>query len=189
RGEGWAASFWSLIIRNKRKYGGFTVHIGMVCMILGLVSYGYYQYKEDFILKEGQEVTIKNYRLKYTELTNFEKWNYEGVGALIDVYDSGKFRGVLRPEKRFYKTQEPSTEVAILSNIFEDLYLILGGWNRDGSITLTVVINPLLSWIWIGTGVVVFGTIWAVLPGRRKEDEINIIEKDIILKLKDAEDR
>ena len=189
RGKGWVASFWSLAMKNRRRYGGFTVHIGMVFMILGLVSYGYYQYKEDFILKEGQEVTIKNYRLKYTELTNFEKWNYEGVGALIDVYDSGKFRGVLRPEKRFYKTQEPSTEVAILSNIFEDLYLILGGWNRDGSITLTVVINPLLSWIWIGTGVVVFGTIWAVLPGRRKEDEINIIEKDIILKLKDAEDR
>jgi cytochrome c-type biogenesis protein CcmF len=182
-GKGWLSSFWRLVTKNKRRYGGFVVHIGMVFIVLGLVSYGYYQYKEDFVLKKGQEVTVKNYRLKYVDLTSFKKWNYEGVGPLIEVYNAGDFKGTVRPEKRFYRKQEPTTEVAILSSMAEDLYLILGGWNRDGSITLTIVINPLLSWIWIGTGVVLFGTIWAVLP-KRKKDEVDVLEKDIILYLK-----
>lgn len=186
-GKGWLSSFWSLVIKNRRRYGGFVVHIGIVFIVLGLASYGYYQYKENFALKEGQEFTVKNYRLKYVRLTSFEKRNYEGVGSLIEVYNSGKFKGIIRPEKRFYKNQEPTTEVAILSNIFEDLYLILDGWNNDNSIALTVVINPLLSWIWVGTGVVVFGTIWAVLPKRKRDDELDIIEKDIILYLKGIE--
>jgi cytochrome c-type biogenesis protein CcmF len=186
-GKGWLSSFWSLVIKNRRRYGGFVVHIGIVFIVLGLASYGYYQYKENFALKEGQEFTVKNYRLKYVRLTSFEKRNYEGVGSLIEVYNSGKFKGIIRPEKRFYKNQEPTTEVAILSNIFEDLYLILDGWNNDDSIALTVVINPLLSWIWVGTGVVVFGTIWAVLPKRKRDDELDIIEKDIILHLKGIE--
>ncbi|NOZ68234.1 MAG: hypothetical protein GXP46_03090, partial [Deferribacteres bacterium] len=152
--------------------------------ILGLAGYGYYQYKEDFNLKKGQEVTVKHYRLKYIDLASFEKWNYEAVGSLIEVYRSGKFVGTLRPEKRFYKKQEPSTEVAILTSLAEDLYLILGSWNTDGSITLTVVINPIISWLWIGTGVVLFGTVWAVLPRRRREEEVDILEKDIILYLR-----
>ncbi len=184
--RGWLSSFLNLVLRNRRRYGGFVVHVGMVFIILGLAGYGYYQYKEDFNLKKGQEITVKNYRLKYIDLASFEKWNYEAVGSLMEVYKSGKFLGTMRPEKRFYKKQEPSTEVAILPSLSEDLYLILGSWNNDGSITLTVVINPLISWIWIGTAVVLFGTVWAVLPRRRREDEIDILEKDIILYLRGA---
>ena len=183
-GRGWPASFRRLVSINRRRYGGFIVHIGMVFIVLGLASYGYYQYKEDFGLIKGQEVTVKNYRLKYVDLTNLDRWNYNSVGSLIEVYKSGEFKGTLKPEKRFYKKQEPTTEVAIMSGVSEDLYLILGGWNRDGSITLTVVINPLLSWIWTGTGVVLFGIVWAVLPTRRREDGVDVIEKEIIMRLK-----
>lgn len=187
--KGWPSSFLTLVTRNRRKYGGFIIHAGMVLIVLGLAGYGYFQYKEDFVLSKGQEVTIKDYRLKYTDLITRKKWNYEGVGSLIEVYNSGKFKGSLRPEKRFYKKreQEPTTEVAILTGLAEDLYLILGGWSRDGSITLTVVINPLISWIWIGTGVIMFGTTWAVLPRRRREEEAGVLEKDIILHLKGME--
>ncbi|HDH04247.1 MAG TPA: heme lyase CcmF/NrfE family subunit [Nitrospirae bacterium] len=187
RGKGWLSSFSALVTRNRRRYGGFVVHIGMVCIFIGLAGYGYYQYKEDFVLNKGQEVIVKNYRLKYAELTSFEKWNYEGVGALIEVYRSGKFKGTIRPEKRFYKKQDPTSEVAIMSGIYEDLYLILGGWNTDGSITLTVVINPLISWIWYGTGVVILGILWAVMPVRRRDEAVDVLEKDMALLLKGIE--
>ncbi|NOZ69131.1 MAG: heme lyase CcmF/NrfE family subunit, partial [Deferribacteres bacterium] len=59
-GRGWMSSFMSLVLRNRRRYGGFVVHVGMVLIILGLAGYGYYQYKEDFNLKKGQEVTVKH---------------------------------------------------------------------------------------------------------------------------------
>jgi cytochrome c-type biogenesis protein CcmF len=186
RGESWMSSFLNLITKDRRRYGGFTVHVGVIMMVIGLVSYGYYQFKEDFNLVPGQEITVKNYQLKYLGLRSFEKSNYSGLGAIVDVYNSGEFEGTLRPEKRFYRKQEPTTEVAIMDTFSEDLYLILGGWEQDNSITLTVVINPFISWLWIGTGVVVFGVIWAVIPRRKKEKEVDIIEKDILLHLQEA---
>jgi cytochrome c-type biogenesis protein CcmF len=186
RGESWMSSFLNLITKNRRRYGGFTVHVGVIMMVVGLVSYGYYQFKEDFNLVPGQEITVKNYRLKYLGLRSFEKSNYSGVGAIVDIYNSGEFEGTLRPEKRFYSKQEPTTEVAIMNTFSEDLYLILGSWEQNNSIALTVVINPFLSWLWIGTGVVVLGVIWAVIPRRKKEREVDIIEKDILFHLQEA---
>ena len=87
---------------------------------------------------------------------------------MVEVYNSAEYKGVLNPEKRFYKKAEPTTEVAIMNGLEKDLYLILGGWTNDQSISLTVVINPFLTWLWVGTGVVVFGTLWATLPMRRR---------------------
>jgi cytochrome c-type biogenesis protein CcmF len=137
-GIGWIQAFIGLITMNRRRYGGFLVHVGIIFLVLGLAGYGYYQYKEEFSLSPGQTIEVK----------------------------------------------EPTTEVAIMSRFREDLYLILKSWNRDGTINLTVIINPFLSWVWIGTGVIVLGTIWAVLPKRRRESEVSFVEKDFLLQLR-----
>jgi hypothetical protein len=41
-----------------------------------------------------------------------------------------------------------------------------------------VVINPLLMWVWAGTFVVIFGLIWGVLPGGRKDHELDSLTTD-----------
>jgi cytochrome c-type biogenesis protein CcmF len=181
---GWISSFIDLVTKNRRRYGGFLVHTGIVFMAVGLAGYGYYQFKEDFSVKPGQEISIKDYTLRYTGLRSSDKWNYKGVEAAIEVYDSGEFRGILNPEKRFYKKAEPTTEVAIMNGLEKDLYLILGGWTDEQSISLTVVINPFLTWVWVGTGVIVFGTVWAALPRRRRESEADIAARDFLLHIK-----
>jgi cytochrome c-type biogenesis protein CcmF len=151
---------------------------------VGLAGYGYFQFKEDFNLKAGQEITVKEYTLKYSGLRQSKKKNYEGVGAAIEVYKTGRFMGMLNPEKRFYEKAEPTTEVAIMNGLDKDLYLILGGWTNDQSISLTVVINPFLSWLWVGTGVITFGIIWAALPRRKREEESDVAAKDFLIHLK-----
>jgi cytochrome c biogenesis factor len=93
----------------------------------------------------------------------------------------------MQPEKRAYQRDKPSTtEVAITNNLKEDLYLILGSWERDSTISLTVIINPLLMWLWIGTGVVIAGIFWAVLPVRRKDLELNALATDYLVLLRSA---
>jgi cytochrome c-type biogenesis protein CcmF len=184
RGHGWLSSFAHLVTRNRRRYGGFLVHVGIIFMAVGLAGYGYYQFKEDFNLKPGQKITVKDYKLQYARLQSSTRQNYEAVSAIVDVYNSSGFIGTMGPEKRFYKKAEPSTEVAIINNTREDLYLVLSGWSNDQSISLTVVINPFLSWVWIGTGVVVFGTVWAVLPWRRKETKSSVVASELLLQLK-----
>ena len=64
---------------------------------------------------------------------------------------------------------QPTTEVDIHSGFFEDVYLILAGWEGDGSITLIAIINPLLGWVWIGTSVMLFGAIIAFTPRKVKQ--------------------
>jgi cytochrome c-type biogenesis protein CcmF len=56
------------------------------------------------------------------------------------------------------------------STLVEDLYIILSGFSEveQNQATLKVLVRPLVAWMWIGGFVIAFGTIVAVLPGRRK---------------------
>ena len=47
----------------------------------------------------------------------------------------------------------------------EDVYVILNGWEGDGSsATFTVYINPLTMWMWVGGLLIVLGTVVSVWP-------------------------
>ncbi len=185
--QGWITALFSFALKNRRRYGGFLVHAGIVFMVAGLAGYGFFQFKEDFQMKPGQEIKIQNYQLRYKSLQSVSGSNYEGGGAMIDVYRGGQFIRTLQPEKRSYQKDKPSTtEVAIMSNLKEDLYLILGGWEGDSTISLTVVINPLLMWLWIGTGIIILGVLWAALPVRKKDLELNSLTTDYLVLLRSA---
>ena len=63
--------------------------------------------------------------------------------------------------------QQPTTEVAIRRSVAEDLYLVMPAYElADQSMSLQVVINPLINWIWAGFSMLVLGTGIALLPER-----------------------
>jgi cytochrome c-type biogenesis protein CcmF len=183
--QGWITSLFSFALKNRRRYGGFLVHVGIVFMVAGLAGYGFFQFKEDFRLKPGQEIKVQDYQLRYKGLRSITGSNFKGGGAMIDVYRGGKFIKTMQPERRKYQKDETSTtEVAITNNLKEDLYLILSGWERNSTINLTVVINPLLMWLWVGTAVIILGVLWAALPVRKKDLELNSLAADYLLLLR-----
>ena len=53
----------------------------------------------------------------------------------------------------------------------EDLYMILGGVNEDGSTSIQAYINPLVSFVWVGGLVMVLGTIIALSDKMRLRRE------------------
>ncbi len=171
-------------VKNGRRYGGFLVHVGMIMIVVGLAGYGYHQFKEDFNMRPGETVKVGKYSLVYKGLHGDKEKTYDSVEAVVEVYDASGFVGVLKPSKRFYTKKatkaEPSTEVAILQRLKEDVYLILAGWEQDESASITVIINPLLMWVWIGTGVIVLGIIWCVLPRRRRDTELDTLTLDLL---------
>jgi cytochrome c-type biogenesis protein CcmF len=63
------------------------------------------------------------------------------------------------------------TEVAIHSSLTEDLYIILANLEEDGLAGFQIVINPLVSWIWIGGAVLLIGTLMAAWPDKRAQVE------------------
>ena len=85
--------------------------------------------------------------------------------------------GMLFPEKQFYPNQDqPSTAMAVRSTPMEDLYLILAGYDTDGSASLKVIINPLILWLWTGWVVLVGGTLIALWPDPREERAVARIQ-------------
>ncbi len=92
----------------------------------------------------------------------------ERLGELAVSVDGKEIDG-LYPAKWAYRRheQEPTTEVAIRRTPSEDLYAVLGGFDlADQSVTLQLVVNPLVNWIWFGFGIMALGTGIALLPER-----------------------
>jgi len=60
------------------------------------------------------------------------------------------------------------SEVAIRSTLHEDLYVILDNWNNNGTAAFKFIVNPLVSWIWLGGIVLACGGLFAFWPDRKK---------------------
>ena len=154
----------ALIGKNKRRYGGYIVHFGMVLIFFGFAGSGSFQFEKQMYMKEGESVQLKDYLLIFRGLESEETDGYTSVYTNLDIYRNGELVSQLKPEKRFYPKQEqPNTEVVIYSTFKEDFYVILAGWDDEGA-TIKVYINPLIIWIWLGGIVIVFGTLIAIAP-------------------------
>ena len=64
----------------------------------------------------------------------------------------------LKPENRFYPvTNSFTSEVAIDTNLFRDLYMVLGEGNLNDGWIVRIYYNPLVIWIWIGALTIFLG--------------------------------
>ncbi len=182
-GEGYALAFMHLVARNRRRWGGYIVHVAMV-MIYFAFAGAAYNVDERFHMLPGDVVEVTSpfghtYSLTYEGLTvSLGKGDrnllWQAIAA-VSVQQNGKQKPLMTTEKRMYVTGDlPMTEVAIRSTIREDLYLILsalddmeGAVNADANaqgIDLQVLIKPFVGWIWFGGLMLAIGTFVALWP-------------------------
>jgi cytochrome c-type biogenesis protein CcmF len=157
-----------LVGRNKRRYGGYIVHLAIVLICLGFAGNGFMKTRA-FVLEVGKETTIGRYTLRNTAVKVSDDGQKQMVTGHIAVFVDGKQIDMAYPAKWFFRRheQEPTTEVAIRRTLAEDLYIVLGGYDAaTQSATLEVHVNPLVNWIWLGFGVLALGTGIALLPER-----------------------
>ncbi|MGE5245425.1 MAG: cytochrome c-type biogenesis CcmF C-terminal domain-containing protein [Betaproteobacteria bacterium] len=157
-----------LVGRNKRRYGGYIVHLGIVLMFLGFAGGGYKR-DEQVLLKPGQQATVGAYTIRNDGVKVSDDGQKQMVTGYMAVFKDGKQIDTMYPAKWFYRKheQEPTTEVAIRRTLAEDLYLVLPAYDLGTqSAQLQIVINPLVDWIWFGFGVLAIGTGIALLPER-----------------------
>jgi cytochrome c-type biogenesis protein CcmF len=168
RAENYLRAFWGLIAANRPRYGGYIVHIGIILIAIGIIGSSFYNVEKEVILKPGDSMTINNYTLTYDNIDQYQTQSRLVVTATVSVYNGGELIGKLMPEKYFDPVYEQVTEVAIRSTLVEDLYVILVGLDEDGTTAFKVLVNPLVSWIWIGGGVLVLGGLIAFWPDRQR---------------------
>src|SRR3954465_4847978 len=113
-----------LVGRNKRRYGGYIVHLGIVLMFLGFAGNGY-KIDEQVALKKGAEVKVGKYTVRNDGIKVYDDGQKQMTTAYITVFQNGKQVGMLYPAKWAFRRheQEPTTEVGIRRSIAEDLYV------------------------------------------------------------------
>jgi cytochrome c-type biogenesis protein CcmF len=167
-GETYRQALAGLLRKNQRRYGGYVVHVGVVCMFLGVTMSSVYRVEELHTVKKGEEFSVGDYTLRYVDSRSEEDAHVARMIATVDVFENGQKITTLEPEKRFYKRPEqPATEVAFRSTMKDDLYVVLGSFDKNGSFTFQAYVNPLVWWLWFGGAVLVLGTGIAVFPVRR----------------------
>ena len=166
-GEGYLKAFFTLLRRNKRRYGGYIVHLGVILVFVGVTGKAFKSEKVA-TLAQGESLTIKDYTLRYENRSEYPTQNKHVVATTLSVYKEGKKVGVLTPAKNFYKGQEqPTTEVDVLSTLKEDLFIILAGYDEERA-TFKAIINPLIIWMWIGGYVLTLGGIIVLWPDKKR---------------------
>jgi cytochrome c-type biogenesis protein CcmF len=159
-----------LVGRNKRRYGGYIAHVGIVLMFLGFAGNGFKK-DDQVLLKPGEEAKIGRYTIRNDGLKVSDDGQKQATTAYISVFEGGKQIDTLYPAKWAYRNHEnePTTEVAIRRTLAEDLYIVLAFQPSDlatQTATLQIVVNPLINWIWFGFGILALGTGIALLPER-----------------------
>jgi cytochrome c-type biogenesis protein CcmF len=165
RRENYLRAFFSLVWGNRPRYGGYIVHVGIIIMAIGILGSTAYKSETEAGLTPGESITIENYTLKFEGISQYPTQKKMVTAATLSVYNDGRPAGTMTAEKYFHANYEQSvTEVAIRSNLVEDLYVILAGTDETGVTAFKVLVNPLVSWIWLGSIILVLGGLIALWP-------------------------
>jgi cytochrome c-type biogenesis protein CcmF len=155
-----------LVGKNRRRYGGYLIHVGVVAIFVGIAASSAFRVEVQKTLKAGEEMEAGAFRLRYERVTTAEDAHVSRLAAEVSVWRDGRQIATLSPEKRFYKKpQQPTTEVAMRQTLVEDLYLVLGSYDPPtGVVTILAYVNPLVGWIWIGGVIMALGTAVTMWP-------------------------
>ena len=158
-----------LTVMNKRRYGGFVIHAGIVLVFVGITASSFFDLDQFFTVREGESFSLGRYTMVYKGMSDRRDPEKDVFSARLDVSAQGNLLGGLRPEKHIHHTNQdqPQTEVAIRSTPRDDLYVALSTWDEETA-TFHVFVKPLVMVIWIGVAVMVLGGLFVLIPNQRK---------------------
>jgi cytochrome c-type biogenesis protein CcmF len=173
RGEKAWTAYSRLLSRNRRRYGGYWIHIGVLVMAFGIIGTELFQQETQVQLQSGESLSLGNYEMVFQQVDRYPGPDDLVITeASIDVYRDGSLVRTLAPRTELYtRTMQPMTIPNAVSTISEDFYVLLVDWEpvTPDSATFRVYLNPLINWVWAGGLIFVIGTLIAAWPDRREE--------------------
>jgi cytochrome c-type biogenesis protein CcmF len=175
RAEDPATATWRLATRNRRRYGGYAVHLGVLVMAIGVAVSSGLATDLTVTLAPGESATIAGYEVTHQRLV-VEPLASDArvIESRAEVAYEGRQSGTLATALRDY----PNSPTAIATpagrtSLAEDLYVTLLAYDTSTqAVTLHLFVNPLVVWIWIGGAIVGIGAAFAIWPERRARHAI-----------------
>ena len=169
-GESWLVALGRLVGGNRRRYGGYVAHLGICVVAIGVAASSSFRMEREATIKVGEELSVGSHTVRLREVWGRDEPQRVVIGATMEVLSNGAVVGVMNPRINQYRVSEqPVVTPDVRSTIIGDLYINLMAYAPDGkSATLKVIYEPLTPWVWFGGGIVVFGALIGVSPGRRR---------------------
>ena len=173
--ENFFTAFWNLTGRNRRRYGGYIVHLSIMLMAIGILGIELFQVETQGTIGIGDSLQLSGYTIKYKDVASWDNLpagvNY--TRAVVEVYDKdGRLLGNLHPRKDYYyDSQQPMTIPGQLASLKDEVYVLLIDWepiNQTGT-TFKIFVNPLVNWMWLGSLLFLVGIVVAAWPDREPE--------------------
>jgi cytochrome c-type biogenesis protein CcmF len=167
-GENPFKALGKLIGRNRRRYGGYLVHLGVILIGLGFIGDSFFKIETQGTLGRGESLHIGAYELRFDNLEMYPGSDgREVLEASTALFKDGKYLTELIPRRDYFVVQrQPVTVPGVYSTMGEDVYVLLVGWEEIGleSSTFKIYVNPLINWTWIGGIVLVLGALITLWP-------------------------
>ncbi len=172
-GESFPVALWRLAGRNRRRYGGYIIHLGVVLMAIGIIGIEIFQSETQGTISQGEQISLGEYKITFNSLSVFDTADGRNVArAVIAVNKNGQFVGELYPRRDYYyESQQPMTIPGVRSTWEDDFYILLVDWQpiSTAGATFKIYHNPLVNWLWLGGFVFIIGTLVAAWPDRDPE--------------------
>ena len=170
-----------LFRNHAATYGGALAHVSMAIILVGLIGSSMYVTEKTGYLPYDSEMgtssaefTIQDYTLKMAGTANSANQATYTVSSQLDfdVYRGGEYVGQVHPSvQQNVMTQQQKLDAGVISFADEDLFVVYRGLSATGSLSLDVRVNPLISLVWFGFGLLMVAIVLA-LAGRRSSGEL-----------------
>jgi cytochrome c-type biogenesis protein CcmF len=135
-GESGPQALVGLVSRNRRRYGGYIVHIGIIVLLIGVAASSSFQTNRDVELRPGESTTIDGRTITYVKPTVAVDEEKLGFGAVLRVEEDGKVVDTVRPSRQYFRPTgqetgtigsffagEATTEVGLRAGLGNDLWI------------------------------------------------------------------
>jgi cytochrome c-type biogenesis protein CcmF len=159
-----------LIGANRRRYGGYIAHIGVLTVTLGIGASSTFRSESEATLRKGESMNIGPFTVRLDGVYSRDEPQRTVLAAGVTILRGAREVGRMEPRMNFYPTSDqPVPTPAVRSRPSGDLYLNLQAFAQDGSnATIRAIQEPLVPWIWAGGMIVVIGALVSLGGGRRE---------------------
>ncbi|ABE39238.1 heme lyase CcmF/NrfE family subunit [Rhodopseudomonas pseudopalustris] len=142
----------------RSAWGTMFAHAGVGMALIGIVCETTWNSEHIAAMKEGDTARIAGYELKFEGAMQRQGPNFRELETRFSISEGGQPVGVMTPSKRSFTTRGTSTtEAALLTRGFSQLYVSLGEIDAAGAVTVRIYHKPMVLLIWFGPLLMAFG--------------------------------
>ncbi|MEM9734585.1 MAG: heme lyase CcmF/NrfE family subunit [Pseudomonadota bacterium] len=167
RTAGWRTGLVRLAGLPRTIWSTALAHFGTGLMTLGIVAVTAYETENVALMKPGDTVRDGEYTIRMEGFANRTGPNFTQSGVLLSVLKEGRVIATAEPSRRFYPARQmPTSEAAILTFGFSQLYFSTADAQQEGAATVRIWWKPYVLFIWVGPVIMVLAALLSLSDRR-----------------------